>query len=274
MTVGVIISTYNNPQWLEKVLWGYQFQSHQADEIIIADDGSGEDTARLIEKYRYTLPIKHVWHEDHGFRKTKILNKAILASQAEYLIFTDHDCIPRNDFIQVHIQNARQGYMLSGGYFKLPMSISHGIDRHAIVSRQIFRLSELKKRGLKSSWKNTKLVHSALFSSVMNIITPTKATWNGCNASAWRKDIIAVNGFNENMRYGGEDREFGERLLNYGIQSKQIRYSAIALHLDHNRPYVDPVEIKKNNETRKHTRKNRIIGTPFGIRKEEKDGHA
>ena len=66
MTIGVIISTYNNPRWLEKTLWGYMAQTRKADEIIIADDGSKDDTRQLIERYSQFLPIKYVWHEDKG----------------------------------------------------------------------------------------------------------------------------------------------------------------------------------------------------------------
>lgn len=98
-SVGIIISTYNNPAWLEKVLWGYLYQTHPADEIVIADDGSKEDTRLLIESFKSKLPIKHVWHEDNGFQKSRILNSALIASQSDYLIFTDQDCIPRKDFI-------------------------------------------------------------------------------------------------------------------------------------------------------------------------------
>ena len=84
-TIGVIISTYNNPKWLEKTLWGYMCQSRPADEIIVADDGSGPETKALIEAYMGKLPISHVWHEDKGFRKTRILNVALLRSKADYL---------------------------------------------------------------------------------------------------------------------------------------------------------------------------------------------
>lgn len=86
MTIGVIISTYNNPRWLEKTLWGYACQTMPADEIIIADDGSTEDTRLLVERFAETLPIKYVWHEDKGFRKTKILNRALAEAMADYLI--------------------------------------------------------------------------------------------------------------------------------------------------------------------------------------------
>ena len=91
-TIGVVISTYNNPRWLEKTLWGYLFQTRQADEIVIADDGSTDETRQLLQTYSQLLPIKHVWHEDRGFQKSEILNKALQAATADYLIFTDQDC--------------------------------------------------------------------------------------------------------------------------------------------------------------------------------------
>ena len=89
MTMAVVISTYNNPEWLEKTLWGYLCQERMADELIIADDGSTEATAALLRRYGDRLPIRHVWHEDKGFRKTKILNEALKAATADSLLFTD-----------------------------------------------------------------------------------------------------------------------------------------------------------------------------------------
>ncbi len=266
-SVGVVISTYNNPQWLEKTLWGYANQTYRDFELIIADDGSGDETRQLIESFKQNtfLAVKHIWHEDKGFRKTRILNEALKTAVSEYLIFTDQDCIPRNDFIETHLQYAQENYILSGGYFKLPLSISQGITRQDVDSQCIFDLNELKQRGLSSHWKNTKLYRFSAFSRFMNFITPAKATWNGCNASGWKKDMIAINGFNEKMAYGGEDREFGERLFNMGIQSKQIRYSAICLHLYHERPYKNKEIIDKNIQIRYNTRNNKITWTPYGI---------
>ncbi|MCC8145119.1 MAG: glycosyltransferase family 2 protein [Bacteroidales bacterium] len=263
--IGVIISTYNNPAWLEKVLWGYLNQTVLADEIIIADDGSGPETRNLIEAYSDKLPLKHVWYEDNGFQKTKILNKAIVSSSSDYLIFTDQDCIPRKDFIETHRNYAQEKYFLSGGYFKLPMPISSLITEKDIERGNAFDFSWLHSKGLKYSFKCTKLTKNSSFSSFMNAITPAKASWNGCNSSCWKKDILQVNGFNEEMQYGGEDREFGERLNNLGLKSKQIRYSAIAIHLDHKRPYRNTEAIKKNEAIRKITRKNKIIRTEKGI---------
>ena len=265
MKIGVIISTYNNPEWLEKTFWGYMAQKRKADEIIIADDGSRNETAGLIKKYSEFLPLKHVWHEDLGFRKTKILNGALKVAESEYLIFTDQDCVPRADYIAVHEKYARKGYILSGGYFKLPMNISKTITQEDIFSGNAFSLKWLKKQGLKTSFKCTKLFQNTGFASFMNTVTPAKATWNGMNSSTWKEYIIAANGFDERMQYGGEDREMGERLFNAGIKAKQIRYSAIVVHLDHNRPYVNEEALAKNKEIRKITKQNRITKTEYGI---------
>lgn len=265
-SVGVIISTYNTPAWLEKTLWGYLYQTRPADEIIIADDGSREDTRILIDSFKDKLNIKHVWHEDNGFQKSRILNSALMASQSDYLIFTDQDCIPREDFIATHIKYAEKGFFLSGGYFKLPMDISNQLSHEDIKNGNAFSLSWLKKQQMKYTFKCTKLVRSTVFCHFMNTITPTRATWNGCNASGWRQDMLAINGYNEEMQYGGQDREFGERLFNLGIKSKQIRYSAIVMHLDHKRPYKTKESINKNVNIRKNTRKKKIIETPNGIK--------
>jgi len=268
-TVGVIISTYNNPAWLEKVLWGYTLQTVQNLEIIIADDGSGQPTEDLIKLFKteFNLNIKHVWQKDDGFQKSRILNKAIVKAESEYLIFTDQDCIPRKDFVETHLKFARKDYFLSGGYFKLPMSISQELTLEDIQTESAFNLKWLFVHGLKKSFKSTKLWKCELWARFMNFITPAAASWNGCNASGWKSDMMAINGFNEEMQYSGQDREFGERLWNFGLKSRQIRYSSICLHLDHKRPYKTEETMRKNKAIRKDTRRSNRIETPNGIRK-------
>lgn len=267
-SIAVIISTYNHPAWLEKVLWGYERQTFKDFEVIVADDGSGEPTRQLIERYMKTSPlsIRHVWQPDEGFQKSRILNKALLATEADYLIFTDQDCVPREDFVETHRMRARKGAFLSGGYYKLSMPVSLGLTREAITSGKAFQLAWLRQQGQPITIKATKLVRRPVFSALMNTLTPTMATWNGCNSSGWRTDMIHVNGFNETMQYGGQDREFGERLINAGVKPIQIRYAAICLHLDHKRPYKTPESLRKNKEIRLQTQKNRLIETPHGLR--------
>jgi glycosyltransferase involved in cell wall biosynthesis len=267
MKASVIISTYNAEAWLEKVLLGFGVQIEKDFEIIIADDGSGPKTKELIDQMRTKIsnPIIHVWHEDNGFQKTQILNKAISSTNSDYLIFTDGDCIPRNDFVSVHLDNREEGYFLSGGYFKLPMSVSKVITENDIVSQRCFDVKWLLHQGLKKSYKNSKISSSKFKSRILNAITPTNASWNGHNASGWKEDLIAVNGFNQEMQYGGEDRELGERLFNKGLKSKQIRYSAICIHLDHSRGYVNEAALEKNKAIRKFTNLNKVVRSPNGM---------
>ena len=267
LEASIIVSTYNSTRWLEKVLYGYNNQTFRQFEVVIADDGSTDETRQLLKKMEQEVfyPIVHVWHEDKGFQKSQILNKAVQHCATEYIIMSDGDCIPRKDFVEQHIKYREEGYFLSGGYFMLPMAISEAIEKEDIYSEKCFELSWLKSHGLKSSFKNNKLTSKGFKSKVLNTITPTNASWNGHNASGWKNDIIAVNGFDERMQYGGQDRELGERLFNLGIKSKQIRYSAICLHLDHPRGYKTQESIDKNLAIRATTKKERLTWTDFGI---------
>ncbi len=267
MKISVIITTYNAEEWLRKVLEGYLVQTEKDFEIVIADDGSDSKTKAIIDSFRgkFNYPIVHVWQEDEGFQKSKILNKAILQSNSDYLLFTDGDCIPRNDFIAVHLKNRETGFFLSGGYFKLPMKISDLITEDHIKNQDCFRLIWLKKNGFKANFKSLKLTRNKWIAGFMNWITPTKRSWNGHNSSGYKTDLLAVNGFNHQMQYGGLDRELGERLFNNGLLSKQIRYSAICVHLDHARGYAKPEIWKKNNAIRSYNKKHNVTFIKEGI---------
>ncbi len=218
--ISVIISTYNKPEWLEKVLWGYFAQTYKNFELIIADDGSTQETFDLIEniKPQLAFPVQHIWHEDNGFQKSQILNKAIIAAKTDYILTTDGDCIPRKDFVETHIKLRKKGRFLSGGYSMLPTETSLMISKETILNDSCFNLSWLKKNGLPFRVKNFKLSAKGVRVHLLNRLTPTQPTWNGHNASGWKEDILKVNGFDERMKYGGQDRELGERLENAGIK--------------------------------------------------------
>ncbi len=270
MRISVILSTYNQPDWLEKVLWGYALQTHADFELVVADDGSGPATRERIARFEAESErrVLHVWQEDDGFQKTRILNKAIVACGGDYLIFSDGDCIPRGDFVAVHAAHARPGRFLSGGYFKLPLATSQAITREDIRTGDAFRPAWLRAHGLPFTPKIAKLAARGAGARFLNAVTTTKPTWNGHNASGWKADLVAANGFDERMQYGGEDRELGERLWNAGLKSTQIRYSAVCVHLDHGRGYVRPEMIARNDAIRAETRRLRRTRTPFGIVKD------
>ena len=268
MEISVIISTYNHPKWLEKTLFGYQFQTFKDFEVVIADDGSGEETKDIISTAQAELdfPIKHVWHEDNGFQKSTILNKATLATEKDYLVFTDGDCIPHPEFLATHVKQSADGRFLSGGYCKIPMELSRLITKDDIQSGRVFDVKWLKQHGKISGSSKRKLGLKPPFSIIADKLTTTKPTWNGCNSSTWRKHIIDVNGHNEEMQYGGQDREMGERLLNLGLKPMQIRHQAVLLHLDHKRGYKTPESLDKNKKLRADTKQSGITATPNGIK--------
>ena len=267
MRASVILSTYNSPAWLEKVLYGWFAQQCSDFELIIADDGSGPETARLIEGLRAEspVPVRHVWQRDDGFRKCRILNKAVLHAGAPYLVFSDGDCIPRADFLATHMARAEPGYYLSGSYYKLPMDTSHAITRDDIESGRCFDKRWLYRHGLPRWRKTLKISASARMAPWLNRLTPAKCNLKGSNASAWKDDVLRVNGFDERMPWGGEDREFGVRLINAGIRPRHVRYDAIVLHLDHARGYVDPERVAANRALREQNERSGVTHTEHGI---------
>lgn len=270
MKTSVIISTYNQPAWLEKVLWGYEVQSTRSFDIVIADDGSGEETRAVIQRFQQHswMTILHVWHEHIGYQKCQILNKAIKAAPGEYLIFTDGDCIPRKDFVEQHLRFARPGYFLSAGTVRLPMETSKQITQDDIVRGAAFDTKWLASHGYKPGFfKKLKLTAGRL-SGVLNQLTTAKWTWNGCNSSGWKCDLIAVNGFDERLEYGGQDRELGERMINLGIRPSMHRFDLVCIHLDHARGYKTQSSIDNIRRLRRIVRSYKMIWTSYGLRRE------
>lgn len=269
MKITVIASTYNAEEWLEKVLLGYRCQTWRDFELVVADDGSRESTRALVERFAadYPVPLRHVWHEDDGYRRQEILNVAILDARHDYILFTDGDCIPRRDFVQVHAEQAEPGRFLSGGYCKLSMKLSKAIGADDIRDGRAFDRGWLRAQDRLGLSNTLKLGAGAVTGQLLDTVTTTRPTFNNCNSSAWKADLLAINGYDERMKYGGPDRELGERLENHGIRGKQIRHRAVCVHLDHARGYKTRESVERNLAIRAQTRAQRITWTPYGIDK-------
>ena len=265
--VSVIFSTFQQPEWLRKALCGFASQTQTDFQIVVADDGSGEETAQVIRsaRKRAGLRIEHIWQADSGFRKCRVLNKAIVRARGDYLIFTDGDCIPHPEFVARHLELAEPGRFLSGGLLRLPLGLSHNIQPDDISSGRAFSASWLSGRGMPVTYKLLKLNAGLGFGALLDRVSPATAGWNGHNASGWKSDILQANGFDERMGYGGEDRELGERLENAGIRGKRIRHRVTCLHLDHPRGYVDPDIRAENLAIRRETARLRRTRTEHGI---------
>lgn len=269
LPISVIISTYNAEAWLEKVLESYKYQDYDNFEAIIADDGSRETTKALIDRFKtdYPVNLRHIWHEDKGYRRQELLNKCITQTEYDYILMTDGDCIARKDFVSTHAKYAEEGYFLSGGYLKLNMPTSEAITLQDIENENCFDVKWLKANGSVSGKQKLKLNSKGGVATFLDLVTPTGATFNNCNSSAWKADLISINGYDERMQYGGPDRELGERLFNYGIKSKQIRHKAICLHLDHPRGYKTKESLDRNLKIRKAVKDEKRTWTDFGIEK-------
>jgi glycosyltransferase involved in cell wall biosynthesis len=263
----VIITTYNQPEQLEKVLWGYAGQRGADFELIVADDGSAPATTDVIDTVARAagLDVLHIWHEDRGFRKTEILNRAILAANSDYLIFSDGDCIPRDDFVAEHVRLARPGSFLSGGYLKLSAEVSARILVADVRSGKATDPAWLRERGWDPGRRAFRLLRRRRIASLLDFVTPTRRTWNGHNSSAWKQAVIAANGYDLDMGYGGLDRALGERMMNAGVRGRQVRHRAPCLHLHHERPYADPLKWKRNHEIRDRIRRNHETRAVHGI---------
>jgi glycosyltransferase involved in cell wall biosynthesis len=265
--VAFIVSSYNQPAHLRRCLAALSLQDHQPFEIVIADDGSGPETREVIEAFRSgsELPVTHAWHEDDGFRKTMILNKAMLATDADYLIFIDGDILVRPDFVDEHLRFAKRGRYLSGSIIRLNAKTTAGLGIADIENGNVFSPRWLMREQKEFNRRFLRLVFSWNFRDWLNRRTTTAPHWYGSNSSCFRDDALAANGFDNTFSYGYEDAEFGDRLEFMGVEGRNIRWTAIAMHLDHGRPYVDPVTKAENYQRQMESRARKTHVTPNGL---------
>ena len=236
MRIAVIVATYNRPDALAALLEGYLHQDDTGFEVIVADDGSTGDVRQLVETYARRAPfaLSHLWHEDRGFRATIMRNRGLAATRADYVIYTDADCVPPRDFVSRHRRLAEPGYFLSGNRILLSETFT------ATVLQQHLPLYDWGIARWLGAWLrrdiNRWLPMVRLPDSALRKRTPER--WKGvktCNFSAWRDDLIAVNGFDESYagKWGLEDSDLAIRLLHSGIRHKSARFAAPVFHLWH-----------------------------------------
>jgi glycosyltransferase involved in cell wall biosynthesis len=234
--ISILLATYNWPQALKLCLESLSTQTDLDFEIIIADDGSTVDTKNLIASTQTHFPIKmtHLWQEDLGFRKTRILNQAIEAAQGKYLVFLDGDCLVQPDFIAQHRRLSQVNHLVTGSRILLNDELSKQLLSWPQWDFQKFsddalsyRLSgginkywPLKIKLGDGSWRNYK-----------------KFVWRrikGCNMACWKADALAIGGFDETMTgWGHEDADFVFRLQQKGLIRKSGSWSTEVLHLHH-----------------------------------------
>lgn len=232
----LVITTYNRPDALRLVLTSVLAQTSPPYEVIIADDGSTEETAEVITHFKefFKTKLKHVYHKDEGFRASAIRNKAIAASTGDYIVFTDGDCILKPDFIEKHQLLSEKGYFISGSRILLSERITKQFEQNKQYTPLGSFLKLLKLRLRKDVNRLLPLANLGV-DKAWRVASPNK--WEGaktCNLSAWKSDIIKVNGFDESFEgWGMEDSDFVIRLQHAGIFHKNGRFASTVFHLWH-----------------------------------------
>jgi len=268
MSISVIISAYKDAHSLDKALTAYSVQTLTPDEIIIAEDGQSQDIIQLVNKWKplLTSPLLHVTQKDDGFRKNRILNKAINISTSDQLIFADQDIIARDDFVAMHASLIKPGYFIAGGsHLNLSSNFHRKLLNTAdIINQKIFSLDFLRKN-THIEFSTLRITTKRFLAIFLDFITP-RDRFIGCNSSAYREDVLKVCGFDESFNsYGEEDNNLGVRLNNFGIKGVRKKYSLVCLHLDHAKAYK---EIEKNNEAKdrnSHVRRDGLIKPEEGL---------
>lgn len=262
-SVTLILSTYNWPEALRLCLLSIKHQSILPTEVIIADDGSKDETKQLIKTFiqDFPVPIIHVWHPDEGFKLSQIRNKAIAKASSDYIIQIDGDVFLHKDFVKDHLRASKPNYLLQGSRVMLGQEYSTKILEEETPKFKLFESGNKRSENalripilsnyLLNRYKNRYPVYFA----------------RGANMSFWKKDILEVNGYDESYQgWGHEDSDLTLRLMNKGVKKSVIKFSAIIYHLYH--PEVKDIELEKQNKRRmEETRDNGIVWTENGINK-------
>lgn len=229
MKTAVIVSTYNRPDALKKVLDGLMHQTCLPDEIIIADDGSTDDTRQMLFPYlsHTRIHIKQVWHEDKGFRLAEIRNKAIKVTKSDYIVFLDGDCIPCAHFVEDHKALAQEGFFFQGKRVIVKKKVSGEFSFNDVGS-YLNRMKHLLLFNISNSHHIFRIPFFPSYAS------SRLSGIRGCNMAFFKKDLLTVNGFNQQFKgWGREDSEIVLRMFKYGIKRKEHPFRAVCYHLWH-----------------------------------------
>lgn len=233
--VSVIVTTYNWPDALDRVLSGLATQSYDAMEVIIADDGSKEETGFVIQAWqrKAPFPIKHCWHPDEGFRAAMIRNRAAALAQYDYLIFLDGDCVPLPNFVSNHVALAEEGYFVAGNRLLLNQTFTN----QALVGKIALERFSLIQWAVKTLQRQCNRFLPLLTLPIGQLRKISPNQWKGvktCNLALWRRDYVCVNGLDEQyVGWGFEDSDLIVRLLRSNVKRKSGKFATGVIHLWH-----------------------------------------
>lgn len=262
MKISVIISAHRKGRELECVLTGYAMQSRRPDQVIIAQDGRDPAIGAALEAVRrrgWTIPLLYQNQEQRGFGKYRALNRAVLAATGDLLLFTDGDCVPRDDYVANFVRLMRRGIFLSGGsHVSIPEAYHLRHDLlEAVRDQSLFDYRYLS--AIPGFCKSaSRLTRRRWLARALDLLTQRNA-FSGSNSCAWRDDVLAVGGFDERMAYGGGDLNMGLRLNHIGVRGVRARHTLVSLHLDHERSYYCADKERANHDWNRQVRLSRLV---------------
>jgi glycosyltransferase involved in cell wall biosynthesis len=269
--LSLIISFYNKADYLKLIFASLERQTFKDFEVIIADDGSREDVVSDVYKMIETasFPVQHIWHEDLGWRKTTILNKAVVAAKSEYLVFIDGDCILHKQFLKEHYDHQKKNVVLVGRRVNLSSKISNILTPLKVQNGHLEKVSVLlslaisKFRGECSHVENGIYLYPKFMRRYFN---KKDRGILGANFSVHKADLLKINGFDE--RYVnpavGEDTDIDFRFRLIGIRTQSLKHIAVQYHMYHKTLFRPGENLVIYNDTVK----NKVSYTSFGIKKE------
>ena len=238
MKVSVVVTTYNWPAALDRVLDSLSRQSWTDMEVIVADDGSRPETAAMVDDWaKHTrFPLRHAWQEDLGFRAGRVRNLGAARASGEYLVFLDGDCLALPRFVESHARQAERGWFATGRRAQVRETVSREIlDRHlAPYALPRWRLFLESPHWLQTRYLQLLTLPVDRARRSKHVADVRKA--DSCNLGLWREDFLAVGGFDERFHgFGCEDVDLCLRLLRYGLKRKSLEHLEPVLHLYHRR---------------------------------------
>lgn len=264
-SISVIVTTYNWPQALDRVLAGLAQQSYRQFEIIVADDGSTAQTAQLIAQWQQRLPfpLQHCWQPDEGFRAAMSRNRAAALAKNDYLIFLDGDCVPLVHFVARHAQLAQTGWFVAGNRILLNQAFTEQVLASHLPIEQYSFWQWTKAQLTGKCNRLLPLIHLPL--GPLRKLAPMR--WQGaktCNLAMWRQDYLAVNGMDESFQgWGFEDSDLVIRLQRANIKRKSAKYGVPVIHLWH--PEQDKSKIARNAQRLAKTLENFEVRAKQGV---------
>lgn len=233
--ISVVVTTYNRPDALRAVLAGLAAQHDRDFEVVVADDGSRDDTRALVEAIARTAPVavRHVWQEDDGFRAAAARNRATAQARGDYIVFLDGDCVPRPSFIARHRSLAERRWMVAGNRVLLTDDFTRSVlqQQAPIHTWTDAQWRDARQRG--DINRTLPLAHLPL-GPLRKLAARRWQRVRTCNLGVWRNDLVAVNGFDESFQgWGYEDSDLAVRLINAGVGRKEGAYATGVLHLWH-----------------------------------------